>query len=174
MSTKSKNSLNKINLYLDLALVVGFLITMEEKLTGRTLHEWLGVALGVSLVVHLLLHWDWIVAITRRIFKKRPWSTRLNYILDMALFVAFTLIIFSGLMMSESVIGILGLHGSRDHFWKMLHSTATNTVLVLAGLHIALHWQWVVKAFKRYGLSYCGAIRGQSAARLTSTPAAHK
>jgi hypothetical protein len=80
MSIKSKNSLNKINLYLDLALVVGFLITMEEKLTGRTLHEWLGVALGVSLVVHLLLHWDWMVAITRRIFKKRPRSTRLNYI----------------------------------------------------------------------------------------------
>ena len=89
MTTKTKNSLTKIYLYLDIALVVGFLITMEEKLTGAALHEWLGVALGASLLAHLLLHWNWIVAVTQRFFQKIPWSARINYILNAALFIAF-------------------------------------------------------------------------------------
>jgi len=175
MIAKSKNSLNKINLYLDLVLVVGFLITMEEKLTGQTLHEWLGIALGASLMVHLLPHWSWIVAVTQRFFRKIPRPTRLNYLLNTALFVTFTLIIFSGLMISESVTGILGLSGSQDPFWKMLHVTASNTVLVLVGLHIALHWQWVVNAFKRYVFSRMQGYFGRRpAAGLTSAAVTHK
>lgn len=175
MIAKSKNSLNKLNLYLDLVLVVGFLITMEEKLTGQTLHEWLGIALGASLVVHLLLHWNWIVVVTQRFFRKIPRPTRLNYTLNTAFFAAFTLIIFSGLMISESVTGILGLTGSQDPFWKMLHFTASNTVLVLVGLHIALHWQWVVNAFKRYVFSRMqDYFVRQPVAGLTSATATHK
>lgn len=169
MTTKTKNSLSKINLYLDIVLVVGFLITMEEKLTDEALHEWLGVALGISLMAHLLLHWNWIMAVTKRFFQKIPRPARINYILNIALFIAFTMIIFSGLMISKVVVGTFGLAGSDDPFWKILHTMSSNVVLLLVGMHIALHWRWVVNAFKRYLLSpvqrYFG---GQPTPRLTS------
>jgi hypothetical protein len=35
------------------------------------IHEWLGIGLGIALLLHLTLHWDWVVRTTRRLFSPR-------------------------------------------------------------------------------------------------------
>ena len=35
--------------------------------TGIATHEWLGIGLGVVLLVHFTLHWDWVIRITRKL-----------------------------------------------------------------------------------------------------------
>ena len=171
MNANPKPRPNKLNLFLDLTLLAGFLITMEERLTGRTLHEWLGIALGAALMIHLFLHWNWIVTVTQRFVGNLSRRTRLNTILNAALFITFGLIMISGLLISESVVGMLGLSGSRDPFWRILHSAASNAVLVLVGLHIALHWKWVVNTFNRHVLARGRAYFGRRpATNWASTP----
>jgi hypothetical protein len=66
------------------------------------------------------------------------------------LFITVTLIIFSGIMMSKVVLSTFDLSGSHDMIWRWLHGAATNAALILVGLHIALHWKWIVNAVKRY------------------------
>ena len=44
-----------------------FLWTRE---TWITLHDWVGVALVVVVLLHLVLHWHWIVYMTKKLCQK--------------------------------------------------------------------------------------------------------
>ena len=138
------------NLIVDAAIFVGFLLAADPRATGLTIHEWLGLAFGVGIITHLLLHWKWIVSVVRRFFSKLPGQVRINALLNSLLFIAITLIIFSGLMISRVVLSAFGLSGSHDAIWRWLHTSATNAAVIIVSLHVALHWKWIVSTIKRY------------------------
>ena len=164
-------SKTKMNLMLDSALFLIFLIVYQEKATGETVHEWLGVGIAAVIIVHILLHWQWVVSITQRFFQKIKSEPRINYMLNAGLFVCFTTIIFSGLMISRSVLPFFGLEAADTAFWKMLHITAADASLWLTGLHVALHWRWIVDAAKRYVVSPVGQYFGLKGSQLKSNSA---
>ncbi len=146
-------SRNKTNLIVDSAIFLAFLVAMAPHFSGMALHEWLGIAFGAAIITHLLLHWQWIIEVTRRLFSKTQWSARINYILNVLLFIDITLVIFSGLMISEVALPFVGIQLAQSGSWRGLHGTTANLFLVLVGLHVALHWQWIVNMFKRFGLT---------------------
>ena len=90
-TTTKKSALNrtKLNLILDIALFLIFVVTYQAKATGTTLHEWLGVGIAAVIITHILLHWQWVVGITRQFFKKLKAEPRVNYIVNAAIFVSF-------------------------------------------------------------------------------------
>lgn len=148
--TRTKPNRNKINLMIDLAIFVAFLVAMSPHFSGVAVHEWLSIAFGAAIFVHLLLHWDWIVGITRSFFKKARWSARTNYVLNALLFIDITIVIFTGLMISENALPLFGIQTVRGGIWHVLHATSANLSLVLLGLHVALHWDWIVSTMKRF------------------------
>ncbi len=143
----------KVNYLVDLAIFIAFLFALDPRSTGMAIHEWLGIAFGAAIVTHLLLHWKWLVASTRRLFGKLPWATRVNYILNTLLFVAMTIIVLSGIMMSEVALPALGIQLQSGGAWHQLHSLASDAALYLLALHVALHWKWIVNTTKRYVIS---------------------
>jgi hypothetical protein len=140
----------KTNLYVDIAILAGFLVAYEQSLTGVAVHEWLSLAFASALVIHLLLHWDWVVQVTLKFFRKLFHSSRLNYLLNLALLIDFVLILLSGLLISRSVLPALGLQVASNPAWRFLHSSAADFSLLLIGLHLALHWKWILSTTKRY------------------------
>jgi len=122
---------------------------MSVALTGLALHEWLGIAFIAVLVLHLLLHWQWITGATLRWLRSLSWKVRLTYLVDAVLFITMTLVIFSGLMISEVALPLMGLTTSRNFAWRAIHSASSNGVLVLVSLHIALNWRWIVAVTQR-------------------------
>ena len=50
---------------IDIIAFVGFLLTFKPQITGYTFHEWLGLAVGFTLLLHLLQHWRWVKSICR-------------------------------------------------------------------------------------------------------------
>ena len=146
---RTKNR-TKTKLVLDVIIFIAFLIAMEPRSSGITIHEWLATALIAVLIVHLLLSWDWITRITRRFIGKLNTQSRLNYILNWSLFIDGAVIMLSGFMISESLIPYLGIQLPRSFAWRGLHEFSTNLFIVLLGLHTALHWSWVADTFKRY------------------------
>lgn len=148
--TKTKMSATKRNLLIDMGMALVFLVALSPALTGLAIHEWLSVVLGGVLLTHMVLHWPWIVATTQRIFSKLAWQARLNYILNLLLLVAFTVVIGSGLMISEAVAPFLGLQAAAGGVWTSLHYLSSELIIWIAGLHVAVHWKWVVNAVQRY------------------------
>ncbi len=140
---------NQTKLLLDIATFVAFLLAMDPRLTGIPIHEWLSLALGAAIVVHLLLNWNWIREITRRFFGGVTGRSRLNYVLNLLLFIDGTLIGFSGLMISQAILPALGISLTHEFFWRWLHSLTADLVFVILGLHLGLHWSWIVNCLKK-------------------------
>jgi hypothetical protein len=147
---KKKPNPNKINLTLDIFLVSVFLVTMSPRFSGLAIHEWLSIAFGGAMVVHLLLHWQWIIEISKRFLGNAPGISRLNYLLNGLLFIAMTVVMVSGIVISEIVLPSFGILWVGAEAWQRIHTLSADVSLVLVGLHIAFHWQWIVNAFKRY------------------------
>jgi hypothetical protein len=75
---------------------------------------------------------------------------RLNYVLNALLFVDMTLVIFTGLMISKVALPSLGIDLGQDFTWRRLHGLTADWSLILIGLHVALHWRWILETVKRY------------------------
>lgn len=164
----TKNTLWK-KLIIDSLLFVAFLLVFNTHLTGKDLHEWLGISLGAVIIVHLLLSWNWIVGITKKFFSKLKASTRINYILNLLLFADFTLVIMTGLLISESAMKTLGITLPHDEVWKQVHFMTSDWVIYLTGIHLALNWRWVVNTLKTLIRKPTIYLRGRTTALAGGT-----
>jgi hypothetical protein len=140
----------KTNLFIDLAIFVGFLVAYEPALTGDSIHEWFGLAFASALMIHVLLHWDWAVKVAAQFFRKLFHTSRLSFLLNTGLLVCFITILLSGLMISRSILPVLGIQVANNPSWRFLHSFSADLALLLVGLHVALHWKWILHGCKRY------------------------
>jgi hypothetical protein len=148
--SKKTPSQTKTKLWVDILIFVVFLIAMDPQSSGLAIHEWLTLSVVAAMVVHLLLNWDWITEITGRFLGKLGTLNRINYILNWLLFIDGTLIMVSGVMISEVVLPLMGIKLPLGFAWRRLHDMSANIGLILLGLHTALHWGWVVTTFKKY------------------------
>ena len=61
-----------------------------------------------------------------------------------------TVVIFTGIIISEVALPTMGVPIVADQFWFAIHDISSNLFLLLLGIHLAMHWDWIVKGFKRY------------------------
>jgi hypothetical protein len=137
------------NLLVDVLMFFAFLVAMDVNFTGVSIHEILCLSLAATLVLHMLLHWNWISQVTRRMFGKLAFQARINYILNFLLFMDMVVITFTGIMISKTVVPALGIEITHSRIWRVLHSTSADLSLVILGLHIALHWKWLLSVVNR-------------------------
>lgn len=160
--TNKRLSATARNLIVDLAIVIGFLVSLQPHFTGMAIHEWLGVSLAGAFLLHILLHWRWLYATTSRFFGKLARQSRINFILNLALLIDFTLITLSGILISEEIIPFLGLTAGHDMTWKRLHTLFADAAIWIVALHIALHWKWVLNAVRKYLFGWLPRRKSQS------------
>jgi cytochrome b subunit of formate dehydrogenase len=146
---RKQGNQNAVNLAVDLVIFLIFLVVEAPKFSGLPVHEWLGIAIGAGALTHVLLHWSWVIEISKRFFGKAQALARVNYVLNLLLFLAIVTIIFTGLMISETVMPLLGITVAQNRLWRGVHTTAANVFILLVALHVALHWQWFVNLLRR-------------------------
>jgi hypothetical protein len=164
----------RLNLWIDLGLFAAIMVALAPNFTGLSVHEWLGIGLGAGLAVHLLLHWRWLTAVLRRFFGPLPAAARLNLLLNTALFIDMVIIIFTGLLISREALPLLGLSLDGGRHWSGLHKLAADLSLALAGLHVAVHWKWILNAGKRYLVGPVAGLFGRPKSRPQPTLSAPK
>ena len=139
----------RLDFWLDLGLLVAFTLDYSFQFTGLTIHEWIGIAFGVALLVHVTLHWDWVLRTTRRVFGRLAGREQIRWIVDLGLIVVMTLCVASGVLISRSALPALGLNTVPDPFWTGLHTTSADVTVVLVALHVALSWRWILSVGRR-------------------------
>jgi len=143
----------KTNLTLDIVIFSALLAVANPHLTGNTIHEWLGIALAGAIITHLLLHWDWIVKVGGAFFKKLFHQSRLNFLVNTLFFIAMTGSFFSGILISKDVMSTLGIQLNVSGGWKSIHTLTSDVSVLVLGVHVALHWKWIVTNIGRYILT---------------------
>ena len=146
---RNQGNQNTVNFVVDLVIFLIFLVVEAPKFSGLPVHEWLGIAIGAGALTHVLLHWSWVIEISKRFFGKAQMIAQVNYVLNLILFLTITTIIFTGLMISETVMPLLGITVARNGLWRGVHTAAANLFILLVALHVALHWQWFVNLLRR-------------------------
>lgn len=133
-----------VNVVLDLALTIVFIVAMEEHFTGLALHELLGLFFGGLFLIHILLHWDWVVSITRTFFRKLLHESRLNYVLNALLLLAALTVSVTGILISRTLGLSLDWVGTASETLEQLHMISAELILLVVALHVALHWKWIL------------------------------
>lgn len=139
-------SKGKRNWLIDAVLFIGFLLTFFLDLTGLTWHQWLGVGVGIFALYHLLIHWKWVLTVTKRFFGRTSGQSRTYYLIDWSLLLSGGMIGISGLVISTWFNINLDNYPS----WKDLHIYSSIAGLVIILIKIATHWRWIVKTASKY------------------------
>ena len=139
----------RLDFWLDALLLVAFTLAYSLGFTGIATHEWLGIGLGVVLLVHLTLHWDWVIRTTRKLVS-RGGRERFVWLVNLLLLLSMTLCIASGILISEVALPQLGITLPASFFWRQMHDTTATLTLILVPIHAALRWRWIVGVARRF------------------------
>jgi hypothetical protein len=140
-------------------MALTFALLMDPRvLNGLPFHEIAGLVLGVAILTHISLNFQWVKNTTLKIFdSKVSKKTRFSFLLNILLLISMSTIIITGIFISRVVFPNLALEG--NHIVRGLHSLSANVTLALVGLHIGVHWQWVMGICKKMFKSKEGTLR---------------
>lgn len=136
----------KTQILVDSVLAAAFLLAFQPRFTGQPVHEWLGLSLGGVVLVHLLMGWNWVANIGKKLLGRLPGQTRLLYAVNLALLAAFVGVSVTGVLVSKVVLA----HAGDNRALIGVHKLFADGVLVLMALHLALNWQWVVNLWNKH------------------------
>ncbi len=144
-----KKKIPYVKLTLDILMGITFaLLYNKNVLGGLAFHEIAGAAIGAAFITHILLNFKFVQKVTVRLFDKAlPARTRFSYLLSFLLLLSMGLVIFSGLVISRVLLPNFQL--GNENWFKMAHMGSAYLGLALIGVHIGLHWHWVIKMFQK-------------------------
>lgn len=125
---------------LDIVMAVVLVLMYNKRVLGMSFHEIGGLAVCGLFIIHKLLNWKWIKAVTTGLFSRNtPVRQKLYWVLDFLLFGCFVYILVSGIMISKIVFPTTGGGGS----FKMGHYAVAALALALTGVHVGFHMGWI-------------------------------
>jgi len=141
--------MNTIKFFLSLSITIVMLLLMDPRsFYGLGFHEWAGLIIGIAFILHKILNWTWIKKVTIGFFGRCKPRARINYVLDVLLLAGIVLMILSGVAIARTIdFSWLNLGGSRM-FWSIMHTSSSFITLALFGIHLGLHWKWVLLRLK--------------------------
>ena len=136
---------------LNIFMFITFLFLMDEwSFFGIAFHEIAGLVICLFYILHMALNWQFIKKTTCGLFGRISGRSRINYILDVLILVGFILIITSGMGIAKTMdFSWLGFTKENFIIWRFMHTSISMIVLMLVGIHIGLHWNWILARFKR-------------------------
>jgi hypothetical protein len=118
--------------WLDLGMLTAVCALEQIQFTGAIIHEWLAQA--------------------RKLVEAVSLRSVVNALLNLSLFAMVVAVVFSGIMISQEAIPIF-LHNRAPipsgSAWFWIHNNCSNFVVALAGLHLALNWDWALAAGRK-------------------------
>jgi len=136
---------------LDVVLLLAYVALQEPGgATGFVWHEWVGLAFIPLFVLHIVVSWSWITTTWGRIGSDPAPRARINFLLNVSLFVMMAVIVVTGLVISQYALPVLGVASHGSQRWEQLHNFTSSLITIVVALHLALNWSWIKRAMRRY------------------------
>ena len=151
LSAKKKRVLK---LVLDAVMLVLLVLMYRKQVISLSFHEIGGLALIGLFLIHHLVNAKWIGSVTRKLFRKgTPGVVRARYIVDVLLLLAFLAIGVSGVLISKVVFSF-HVQGN----FKTLHYFASAVAIILMGVHLGLHADFIFGKLLRKGANKAAKV----------------
>lgn len=139
---------NTIKISLDVVMTVILLLLFNSHVYIMAFHEIVGLFICMLFIIHCLLNKKWISAITAKFSSKSlPSKVRFGYIIDLLLLISFLFIIISGIKTSQVLFPFIA--DAKDSPWRNIHHLFSGVSIILVGIHLGLHWNFVSDMFKK-------------------------
>ncbi|SFC87708.1 protein of unknown function [Bacillus sp. OV322] len=150
---------NYTKIVLDLLMAITFVLLMNPRvLNGLPFHEIAGLVIGAAILIHIGLNYRWVIKTVQKIGdSKLPNKTRFSFLLNLLLLTSMAMVIITGILISRVAVPSLAIQGSPSI--RGIHSFSADATLALVGLHIGVHWQWMMSICKRAFKSKEGSFR---------------
>lgn len=125
------------------------------------IHTWIGMAMVLVAILHLLFHWKWVVNTVKRIIKsvsdrERSMNSksRINVLVDGILGLSFLVCAITGIYLFfvpelKGGMGIDPMIFFSRGTWDLLHTWSGVVMISAALIHLVIHWRWVVKVTRK-------------------------
>jgi hypothetical protein len=134
--------MNRLKLALDALMLIVLLLMYKKDVLGPSFHEIGGMAVCGLFIIHKLLNGKWILAVSGKLFSSKiAWRQKLHWLIDFLMLLCFAYILVSGIFISKVLFD--GERGASA--FKTGHYAASALALVLAGVHLGLHYESVIK-----------------------------
>lgn len=138
-----------LKLILDAIMLILLVLMYKKQVISIGFHEIGGLALIGLFFIHHFVNARWIGSVTKRFFvKNTPGMVRARYIVDALLLIAFLTVGITGIMISKVVFNV-HIAGNA----QPLHYFSSAMAIILMGVHLGLHADYIFSKFLRKGAS---------------------
>lgn len=136
---------NVVKIVLDVVILLLLFLMYQKQVISLSFHEIGGLAVCGLFLVHKALNWKWICGVTRKLFSKSMTGrARLSYLVNVLMLLSFLFILISGVLISKTILTGISVPG---HTWKAIHYFASALAIILCGIHIGLHRNYIKNVF---------------------------
>lgn len=129
-----------IKLTADVLMTLALLFLMGYQFWGETAHERLGAGMFALFILHHCLNANW----HKRLLKGKYTSSRiLTLCVDLLLFAAMLMLMYSGIVLSRHVFAFLPIESGLAPARK-LHILGAYWGFLLMSVHLGLHWNMIL------------------------------
>ena len=141
MQKRKKADIRRI---IDLCMTILLLCLMSYQVTGEEKHEWTGVIMTLTVIIHQFLNRRWYTALFKG--KYNTYRT-VTTIVNLFLLAAIAVTAFCGMAMSEYAVPFLYLE-TGVFLVRPTHLAMSHWAFILMGLHLGLHMPLIVSRWK--------------------------
>lgn len=133
-----------VKLITDILMMFALLFLMGYQFWGETAHEWIGAGMFILFILHHILNLNW----HKHLFGGKYTPMRiLTLCIDILVFFAMLLLMYSGIVMSRHVFAFLPIEGGLA-LARKLHILGSYWGFLLMSLHLGLHWNMILAIIK--------------------------
>ena len=138
---------NTCKMILDIFMFLSVILLFNKHTVNMKFHEIVGLLIILAFSFHIIINFPWVKGVSKKIFSNFiPIKTKLNYFINLLLLISFSAIGISGIMISKTIFTSIN---SPLFFWKPLHYFASAIVIILLGVHIGLHLDFIGSMMKK-------------------------
>ena len=137
---------NMWKMILDIVMILILVLLYNSHVANLIFHELTGLIVCGLFIVHCFLNRKWLIGISRKFFTASlPFKTRFGYVINLFLLITFTMLIVSGINTSQ----VLFPANATGGIWRGLHHQAGAISILLVGIHLGLHWGFILHMAKK-------------------------
>ena len=146
--------MKKVKIFVDVLLLAVTILLTNIEISGRLIHEILGISMAILLVIHIFLNWNWVKQVTKNL-KKINKKTKAMYVVNI-----FTMLIYFGAIIFGIIISneLFRFKTSSNIYLLITHLILGRLSIIVMFMHIGMHLDRMfikVKSKKIKGFLYC-------------------
>lgn len=141
----------KLKIAIDISMTALLFCQMAYMLISEAAHEWTGIAMFLSFLLHQILNRGWYKNLAKG--KYRP-ARILQTVVNFLLLLSMLSLMTSGIILSREVFTFLPISRGMG-LARILHMLASYWGFILMSIHLGLHWGMILGIVRKAsGVSY--------------------